>query len=51
MKISHEELIAALQHHFGFETFKGNQEQIIMSLMNGEDTFVLMPTGGGKSMC
>ncbi|MBQ7697911.1 MAG: RecQ family ATP-dependent DNA helicase, partial [Paludibacteraceae bacterium] len=51
MKVSHEELVAALQHHFGFETFKGNQERIIMSLMDGEDTFVLMPTGGGKSMC
>ncbi len=51
MKLSHDELVAALQHHFGFETFKGNQERIIMSLMDGQDSFVLMPTGGGKSMC
>lgn len=51
MKLSHEELIAALQHHFGFETFKGNQEAIIASVMDGKDAFVLMPTGGGKSLC
>ena len=51
MKLSHDELIAALQHHFGFEAFKGNQEAIITSLMDGKDAFVLMPTGGGKSLC
>ena len=47
----HEQLIEALQHHFGFDTFKGNQEAIINNLMDGKDTFVLMPTGGGKSLC
>ena len=41
----------ALYEHFGFDTFKGNQKAIIESLFDGKDTFVIMPTGGGKSMC
>ncbi|MDE6301326.1 MAG: DNA helicase RecQ [Muribaculaceae bacterium] len=44
-------LTEALKKHFGFGTFKGNQEAIITSLMEGNDVFVLMPTGGGKSLC
>ncbi|MEZ4988273.1 MAG: DNA helicase RecQ [Saprospiraceae bacterium] len=41
----------ALQTFFGFDQFKGNQEAIIKSVLDGEDTFVIMPTGGGKSLC
>lgn len=41
----------ALTRHFGFSTFKGQQEDIISSLLQGDDVFVLMPTGGGKSLC
>ncbi|MBS1779291.1 MAG: DNA helicase RecQ [Bacteroidetes bacterium] len=44
-------LKSALQEHFGFENFKGQQEKIISSILSGKDTFVIMPTGGGKSLC
>jgi ATP-dependent DNA helicase RecQ len=40
-----------LQNHFGFDGFKGPQQEIIETLLNGRDTFVIMPTGGGKSLC
>ena len=45
------DLTEALKRHFGFDTFKGNQEAIIEALLQGRDIFVLMPTGGGKSLC
>ena len=40
-----------LKKHFGFTNFKGNQELVIRNVLAGRDTFVLMPTGGGKSLC
>ncbi len=48
--ITHD-LQSSLSHFFGFDKFKGNQEEIIQSVLEGQDTFVIMPTGGGKSLC
>src|ERR1700744_1677306 len=44
-------LLSHLQEQFGFDSFKDNQDAIIQSLLSGKDTFVIMPTGGGKSLC
>lgn len=45
------DLTTCLKTYFGFDTFKGSQEDIIRNVLEGKDTFVLMPTGGGKSLC
>jgi ATP-dependent DNA helicase RecQ len=51
MAFTKKDIKAALQTHFGFSEFKGTQEKAILSLLGGHDTFVIMPTGGGKSLC
>jgi ATP-dependent DNA helicase RecQ len=51
MLVAEKPLKSYLQKYFGFDKFKGEQEAIIQSVLSGRDTFVIMPTGGGKSMC
>jgi ATP-dependent DNA helicase RecQ len=50
-KVDQAAILQALEQYFGFKAFKGTQETAIHSLMSGRDTFVIMPTGGGKSLC
>ncbi|MBP6432200.1 MAG: DEAD/DEAH box helicase, partial [Ferruginibacter sp.] len=50
-KVDDYNLYEKLHEYFGFSEFKGTQEDVINSLLSGNDTFVIMPTGGGKSLC
>jgi len=49
--MDHHDLKGSLRKFFGFDTFKGQQEEIITNVLNKQNTFVIMPTGGGKSLC
>jgi ATP-dependent DNA helicase RecQ len=51
LHVSKLNLREALQHYFGFDSFKGEQQQIVQNILDGKNTFVIMPTGGGKSLC
>ncbi len=51
MLVDEQQLHSILKRYFGFDNFKGNQEDIIKNVLQGNDSFVLMPTGGGKSLC
>lgn len=51
IKVDRKLLLAALKEKFGFEKFKEGQEEIVQNVLEGRDTFVVMPTGGGKSLC
>ncbi len=51
MEYSEQEIYSSLKKYFGFETFKGEQLQIVKSVLQRKNTFVIMPTGGGKSLC
>ena len=51
MLTSEKSLADNLQQFFGFNKFKGHQEVVIQNVLKGKDTFVIMPTGGGKSLC
>ena len=49
--ISEEEIRGTLKKVFGYDNFRGNQEKVIQNILQGKNTFVIMPTGAGKSMC
>ena len=51
MDFNQIDLHASLKKHFGFSQFKGLQEDVVKNVLQGKNTFVIMPTGGGKSLC
>ena len=51
MVFSDQDIVASLKNYFGFESFKGEQKKIVRSVLEKRNTFVIMPTGGGKSLC
>ncbi|MFZ1526069.1 MAG: DEAD/DEAH box helicase, partial [Saprospiraceae bacterium] len=51
MVFTDQDITTAIKTYFGFETFKGDQKQIVKSVLDKKNTFVIMPTGGGKSLC
>lgn len=51
MRLSDIDLHASLKKYFGFSQFKGLQEAVVKNIVQGKNTFVIMPTGGGKSLC
>lgn len=51
MNFTDQDIFSSLKKYFGFETFKGEQKEIVKSVLNRQNTFVIMPTGGGKSLC
>ena len=51
MNFTDQDINKSLKKYFGFETFKGEQREIVKSVLKGRNTFVIMPTGGGKSLC
>lgn len=46
-----QQLLSILKKHFGYDTFRAQQQQIIETVLDGKDCLVIMPTGGGKSIC
>ena len=51
MVFTDQDITTSLKTYFGFESFKGEQKKIVKSVLDKQNTFVIMPTGGGKSLC